>query len=233
VLSQSGGLERVLEPEVMDSELDAREYQAIGNGEVNREFVSQALRLAPLHGLLLDAGTGPGDIAILLARSAPEIRVIAIDLADQMLAIARDAVARAGLGGRVEVARRDAKETGYPAAKFDMVMSNSLVHHIPEPIEFFREVARVARPGAGVFIKDLLRPRSNEELLALVVMHAAKDTDYQQMLFANSLRAALRVDEVELLCRQAGLRDVTVRQTSDRHWTIERAATHGGRGERP
>lgn len=215
-------LDRVLEPEVMDTARDALEYEAIDNTAVNREFAEQALGLCPSVGHVLDAGTGPGDIAIIMAGRAPGLRITAIDLADHMLAIARKKVERASLGGRITVSRIDAKATGYPDATFDAVVSNSLVHHIPEPLLFFREVARVARTSASIFIKDLLRPESKDDLDALVERHTRGQSDYQRRLFSDSLNAALRLDEVQALCDEAGLGGLLVRQCSDRHWAIER-----------
>ncbi len=113
---------------------------------------------------MLDVGTGPGEIAILLASRAGGIKVLAIDLGEHMLSMARDNVVKAGLGDRVEIARADAKETGQSSGAFDMVISNSLVHHIPEPREFLAEVKRVLKPGGGLFIKDLHRPATEGEL---------------------------------------------------------------------
>lgn len=223
---QADDLPRVLEPEIMDTALDAEEYKAIDNRAVNRLFVEQALALG-VTGRVLDLGAGPGDIAILLAGAAPTSTIVAVDLADHMLALAKTSIAAAGLTGRIEIARRDAKATGFDAASFDAVVSNSLVHHIPEPAAALREIARVVRPGGAIFVKDLLRPRTRAELDHLVATHAAQDSDYQRMLFANSLHAALRVDEVERMCIEAGLVGVTVSRVSDRHWTIERQATKG------
>lgn len=217
-------LERVLEPEVMDSELDALEYEAIDHGEVNREFVAYALSLCPARGELLDVGAGPGEIAVLLAEQAPGLHVTAIDLGEHMLALARRNVARAGLAHKLQIARRDAKATGYPDQHFDALVSNSLVHHLPEPGAFFREVARVLRPDGALLIRDLLRPSSLAQLEQLVARHAAGQSDYQRRLFSDSLHAALRLDEVKALCAQAGLEGVALRQSSNRHWSLERAA---------
>jgi hypothetical protein len=43
------------------------------------------------------------------------------------------------------------------------------------------------------------------------------------MLFRDSLHAAFTVDEVNQLISDAGLEGVTVYQSSERHWTAERA----------
>jgi ubiquinone/menaquinone biosynthesis C-methylase UbiE len=222
-------LDRVLEPEVMDSRQDADEYASFDNTAVNEEFVARALELAPAQGYVLDIGTGPADIAILLAQRAPGLRILAIDLGEHMLAAALENVRGARLTDRIEILRADAKATGLPALTFDMVISNSLVHHIPEPGQLFEEVARVARPGAALFIKDLHRPETQPELLRLVDVYAAGCTPYQRRTFRESLHAALTLAEVSSMCAQLGLPGAELRRSSDRHWCLERrSAAHVG-----
>jgi ubiquinone/menaquinone biosynthesis C-methylase UbiE len=215
-------LSRVLEPEVMDSKEDADEYAAFDNTSVNEEFVARLLELAPNSGNALDVGTGPGDISILLAERAPGLAILAIDLGEHMLAMARSNVEKAGLAHRIDVQHADAKATGRPDASFDLIFSNSLAHHIPEPGSFLREVKRLARPRAGLFIKDLHRPKDEAELQRLVEVHARGCTAYQRRIFADSLRAALTVEEVRAMCSEIGLSGVEVLRTSDRHWCLER-----------
>lgn len=217
-------LHRVLEPEVMDTEEDAREYDAIDNAEVNAAFVDEAAALAPDSGDLLDVGCGPGQIAVLLARRLPAMRIVAADLAEEMLRIARRHVSLSLLGKRIDVVRADAKATGFPAESFDMVVSNSLAHHIPEPLHLFQEIRRVSRRGAAIFVKDLLRPAGLDEWRHLVQTYAADCNAYQRRLFADSLRAALSLDEVAQLCHEAGLTGVIVERVSDRHWAVHRTA---------
>lgn len=215
-------LERVLEQEVMDSEQDAHEYEAFDNSAVNEEFVARALELAPPRGTVLDMGAGPGDIAILLAQKAPGLRVVAIDLGEHMLAAARAKVRQAGLAERIEILRADVKATGLPARSFDMILSNSLVHHIPDPAAFFAEMKRLARPGAAFFIKDLHRPASHAELEQLVATYAKGCTAYQRQTFSDSLNAGLTLAEVQGICAGLNLPALQIRRTSDRHWCVER-----------
>jgi 2-polyprenyl-3-methyl-5-hydroxy-6-metoxy-1,4-benzoquinol methylase len=217
-------LERILEQEVMDTEQDAREYAAFDNSAVNDEFVARALELAPRSGTVLDIGTGPGAISILLARQNPHWQILAIDLGTHMLELARANVVEAGLGAQVQVACVDAKATGLPPGSFDMIVCNSLVHHIPEPEGLFREVQRLARAGAGLFIKDLHRPSSRAELDGLVATYASGCTEYQRRTFLDSLHASLTVSEIQSICTRLGFAGVQVRRCSDRHWCLERAA---------
>ena len=52
-------------------------------------------------------------------------------------------------------------------------VSNSIVHHIPEPIAVFVEMVRVVRPGGVLFVRDLLRPDDEPTLRNLVELYAA------------------------------------------------------------
>lgn len=222
-------LQRVLEPEVMDSEQEAGDYDAIDNREVNEQFCADVLAVAPAPRRALDVGTGTALIPIALCRRAAGVHVVAIDMADSMLALARRNVERAGLASRIELARRDAKDTGYPRG-FDLALSNSIVHHIPEPLETLREMVRVVESGGVVFVRDLARPPSDADVLRLVEMHAevpdgvpAPERDVylrQRALFEASLRAALTVEEVNELIRELPFSSVDLRMTSDRHWTL-------------
>ncbi len=225
-------LARVLEPEVMDSDQDAREYDAMDHAAVNAVFVAdlveavanwslkrpvQSVDAAPL--VALDLGVGTGQIPIELCRRVPQVRVVAVDAAESMLALARENVAAAGLAGRIELVLADAKRLPFQAASFPVVISNSIVHHIAEPAGVLAEAVRVLAPGGLLFHRDLGRPRSDTELERIVAKYAADATPYQKKLFSESLRAALTLKEVQSLVSSLGFAPATVHMTSDRHWT--------------
>ena len=213
-------LPRRLEPEVMDSPEEARDYDAMGHAAVNRLFVADFLAVWDRNSPLLDVGTGTAQIPLELCRSVPEAQVVAIDLAESMLAVGRDNVVRAGLTGRVRLERWDAKQLPCADADFAAVISNSIVHHIPEPWLVLAEMARVLRPGGTLFVRDLLRPDDESELRHLVATYAGDANAHQQQMFADSLHAALTLREVRTLVTRLGFDGTGVRQTSDRHWTL-------------
>src|SRR3954471_8033305 len=104
-------LPRVLEPEAMDTPDEARDYDAMDHAEVNARFVADFLDAhGPCRGgEILDVGTGPGRIAIALCLADPSARVLAADLAEAMLDLARRNVSAAGLTSRIACVRGDAK----------------------------------------------------------------------------------------------------------------------------
>ena len=104
-------------------------------------------------------------------------------------------------------------------AAFDVVMSNSIVHHIPEPFAVFAEMARVVQPGGLLFVRDLLRPDSLASLQWFVQQYTGEANAHQQKMFADSLHAALTLDEVRAMVARLGFDAASVQATSDRHWT--------------
>ncbi|HEY8087807.1 MAG TPA: class I SAM-dependent methyltransferase [Polyangiaceae bacterium] len=229
-------LPRVLEPEVMDTEEEARDYDAMDHGEVNARFCEDLLAaLAPARRdaaaprRALDVGTGTALIPIELCRRDPGVEVDAIDLADHMLALAARNVTRARLEARIRVAKMDAKASPWAEGTFDVVMSNSIVHHIPEPGTMLAEAWRLVRRAGTLFVRDLERPSSEARVTELVAKHAPVPDapaevramhERQRGLFEASLRAALTADEVRAAVEPLGITGDAVRTTSDRHWTL-------------
>lgn len=211
---------RVLEPEVMDTETEAVEYDRMDHTTVNQKFVTDFLAVWSVRtGDVLDVGTGTAQIPIELCQRATGFDVEAVDAAAEMLKIAKANIASASLTARIRTALMDAKHLPYPDGRFDAVISNSIVHHIPDPSVVFDEALRVCAAGGVIFIRDLLRPESDAELTRLVELHAAGATNEQRRLFTESLHAALTVTEVVELVSRHGFVPGTVAQTSDRHWT--------------
>jgi ubiquinone/menaquinone biosynthesis C-methylase UbiE len=216
-------LERVLEPEVMDTWEDAVEYDSMDFTEVNTAFAERALELAPPEGILLDAGTGTARIPILMVQRRPTLRIWAIDLSENMLKVGEKNVEEAGVAQNVKLKKVDAKTLPYPENYFDMVVSNSIIHHLPDPLPFLREVNRVTKPTGGIFIRDLFRPPDVKTMEELTQKYAGSENEYQQKLYRDSLHASLTIEETRVLIEGAGLEGVVVVQSSDRHCSAERA----------
>ena len=130
-----GALPRVRSsPKSMDTAEEARDYDAMDHGQVNARFCDDLLAVGRGLGRVLDVGTGTALIPIELCRRAAAAEVDAIDLGDPH---ARPGGAQRGAGGprgahRAWPAWTRRRRRGR-AGSFDAVMSNSIVHHIPEP----------------------------------------------------------------------------------------------------
>lgn len=131
-------------------------------------------------------------------------------------------IEKAELQSQIKLELVDAKKSPYSEHSFDMVISNSIVHHLPNPLVFFEEVKRVLKPRGGIFIRDLFRPETPELKEELVDKYPRDCNQHQQQLFRDSLQASLTLFEVEKIVKDAGIKEVKIYQSSDRHWTAER-----------
>ncbi|WP_218082137.1 class I SAM-dependent methyltransferase [Anthocerotibacter panamensis] len=213
-------LPRIPEPEVMDSDEDALSYDAMDHTGVNQQFVLDLKKNNPPPGTWLDLGTGPAQIPILVCEQFPAVRVVAVDAAAAMLAVARERVAQAHLEQRITLVQADAKSLPWPDGTFTVIFCNSIVHHLGDPRLFFKEIRRLTAPGGLVFLRDLARPEHLQALEQLVFQYTATATAYQRKLFVDSLWASFTVAETESLAEGAQMMGARVALTSDRHWTL-------------
>lgn len=213
-------MERVPEPELMLDAEQARAYAAADFAEPHDLFVrllGEKLSLAAA-GRALDLGCGPGDVTFRFARRFPAWTVDAIDASPAMLALGRAAASEAGLAARVHFVERHLPADDLPQSSYDLVFSNSLLHHLAYPSVLWTTIHTRARPGAGVFVMDLIRPRSRDDARALVDRHAGSEAEVLRTDFFNSLLAAYRPAEVRDQLAEAGLDGVRIEPVSDRHF---------------
>ena len=106
---------------------------------------------------VLEPGPGMGFFTLELARLVgPTGRVLAVDIQPRMLASLRRRAARAGLADRVDirVGSRDTLGLADLAGSVDFTAAIAVVHELPNLERFFREVAEVSKPGAGLLIAE-------------------------------------------------------------------------------
>lgn len=218
--------QRIPEPELMDEPLQAAAY-ADADFEQPHSWFMELLQRAwaepGFDGTVLDLGCGAADISVRLAHAFPRCRVDAIDGAEAMLVHARRAISAAGVDARVRLLHGHLPDAQLPAAHYDAIVSNSLLHHLHEPQVLWHTVRALAAPGTRVFIMDLMRPASAETAALLVQTYSGDEPEILRRDFYNSLLAAFRVEEVQQQLHAAGLRTLQVQAVSDRHLTVQGA----------
>lgn|SRR5574342_980408 len=204
----------------MTDEAQAVAYARADFVQVNQGFVDRFRACFPkaVAGTMVDLGCGPGDIPVRFARALPDISIIAVDGSEPMIALARQAVKEAGVEERVSAICARLPMLPLPLRSFDAVVSNSLVHHMPDPNAFWNEVLRLGRPGAAVLIMDLLRPESAERAHEIVEQYSRTEAPVLKMDFFNSLCAAFTLREIRHQIRSRGLGGLVCEPASDRHW---------------
>lgn len=214
-------MDRVLEPELMEDEAQVLAYAKANFEEENRGFVDRFREYFPdfSEGQVYDLGCGPGDIPIRLARALPACRVTGIDASAPMIRLAEEAVEKAGLTGRVTF-RCERFQDIAGANRADAVVSNSLLHHVPNPLQFWNRLRQLVKSGAPVLVMDLLRPESSEAAQAIVDRYAANEPDILRRDFYNSLLAAFTEDEITSQLARMNLTRLLIDVIDDRHWVV-------------
>jgi len=215
-------MDRVLEPELMTDEAQALAYAKADLELVNQGFVDRYVASFPRAdaGMMVDLGCGPGDIAVRFARALPGYAITAVDGSEPMVALAQEAVRAAGVEERVRVRCARLPMLPLPLQSFDAIVSNSLVHHMPDPYIFWNEVVRLGRPGASVLIMDLFRPDSPERAREIVEKYATNEAPVMKDDFYHSLCAAFTLREIRSQIRSRGLGGLVCELASDRHWVV-------------
>lgn len=217
-------MERVLEPELMDDPEQASVYARADFDKENQGFVDRLLEYYPdLADLkdahVLDLGCGPADIPIRLARAWPDCRITGVDGSAPMIALGVDAVRAAGLTDRITLRHERIQDTVL-AEQADGVISNSLLHHLPNPLQFWYAIRQLAKSGAAVLVMDLFRPDSSEAAQALVEQYAAEEPAILRRDFYQSLLAAFTDDEVAAQLTEMNLSRLLIDVPDDRHWIV-------------
>jgi ubiquinone/menaquinone biosynthesis C-methylase UbiE len=221
--------QRVPEPEVMDDLGEVEAYSSAAAqtylNKIDDNFVSHALRLVNgrERGRALDIGTGPSHIVVKLARNLTRWKFVAVDRSSHMIADAVANLAAAGpeLAGRVEFQLADANALPFPDATFDLVICNSVLHHMAEPERLLAEIARLAKPRGAVLLRDLRRPNR----LAYswhVRRHGRHYSGKMRQLYEASVRAAYVVPELQRLAKVSRLGGIHVFNAPATHIGVER-----------
>ncbi|HDZ59477.1 MAG TPA: methyltransferase domain-containing protein [Actinobacteria bacterium] len=217
-------MERKREPELMVEDAQARAYAEADFNDPHGGYVTlfkEAFGDRGISGYVLDLGCGPGDITFRFARAFPGCTVHGVDGSEAMLGFGwRQLTASPELQGNVELFTGMVPGAELPRERYDAIISNSLLHHLPRPAVLWDEVKLRGKPGAPVFIMDLRRPGSREYARLLVDRHAGSEPEILRRDFYNSLLAAFRVEEVHKQLEKAGLDAFTVKETGDRHLII-------------
>lgn len=214
-------MKRVPEPELMDSADQVEAYAAADFAEGNQAFADRACSALADDpaGRLADLGCGPGDICLRLAAGLPDWHIVGLDAGPNMLEAAQRAVRGVPFAERIEFRLARLPDPDLPEADFQAVVSNSLLHHLPEPSALWISVRQLGAPGAYVQVMDLDRPASEDEAHALVDRYAADEPEVLREDFFNSLCAAWTAEEVGEQLDDAGLA-LKVDRVSDRHWMV-------------
>jgi demethylmenaquinone methyltransferase/2-methoxy-6-polyprenyl-1,4-benzoquinol methylase len=188
---------------------------SLGIDQSWRKKTVASLELRP-GARVLDLATGTGDLAIMVARTHPEVTVLGVDPSSKMLEVGQKKLIEAKLTERIELRVGDAQALEFQDRTFDGLCIAFGIRNVPDRLQGLREMARVTKVGGRVAILELSEPRGGvlgplarfhvHSVVPAVgaLLSGAKEYQYLQKSIAAFPPAA----EFEALMNEAGLRIV-------------------------
>ncbi|MBF0371671.1 MAG: class I SAM-dependent methyltransferase [Magnetococcales bacterium] len=218
-------MKRIPEPQLMLDKAQAKAYAEADFSLPHNHFVQLFQDHFPQWhnkpAYALDLGCGPGDVTRRFAQAHPQCLIHGIDGSREMIDQGRRMLARQEEGaGQISLIHGLLPGASLPRARYEIILSNSLLHHLDNPQTLWQTIHERGLPGASIGIMDLLRPGTITTAKELVESHAGNAPQILKDDFYNSLLAAYTADEIEAQLQEAALDFLEVQVVSDRHITI-------------
>ena len=227
-------MDRVLEPELMSNPVQVEAYSNADFGVADDSFITRLdSYLSAINKqnhqikLIVDLGCGPGNISERLARQWKSAQVVGIDGSYEMVAEARQRKIKAkdrdelkGLGYQLENISSLANGTKGKDWPVDVLVSNSVLHHLHDPNQLWQAVKTLAVPGTVLLHRDLRRPSSMKEAIALQRHSLPAAPEVLLKDFLASLQAAFTLNEVEIQLEFAGLAHLNVFEVEEKYLEV-------------
>lgn len=111
--------------------------------------------------MVMDMATGTGDLAIAMARRIKDVRILGIDLSEEMLAVARQKIESAGVSDRIEVKKGDAENlTFVDSETMDAATVAFGVRNFENLEKGLTEIYRTLRTGGKLIVLEFSIPRN-------------------------------------------------------------------------
>ncbi len=218
-------MKRIAEPELMNDPAQVHAYAIADFAQPHDHFIESLLDTFPellpdSCGYALDLGCGPADISRRFANALSEFEIHAVDAAENMIAMATRLNQQQGLQQRIKCQTAFIHDVDTSGPDYDIIFSNSLLHHLNKPLDLWNAIIRIASAGTRIFIMDLMRPANTAQAHELVQHYAANEPEILQHDFYRSLCAAYRIDEIQQQLLECHLHYCQIRAISDRHVII-------------
>ncbi len=199
-----------------------------------RGFCQRILDRSTGPTVIVDAGSGPGHLAVMLGAANPDYTVTGIDLSSRFVRMARERAEAEGLAGRVNFQRGDLEACPGPVGSTDLVVSTCSLHHWRRPAKVLRALKRLLKPSGQIWLMDDSADATEEAQAAWVA--AVEEAARVGWLFRTVFRFEIRHlaytrDEVVRLCTRAGL-DVLDFRVEGVFFSARTAPARGGRTPR-
>jgi ubiquinone/menaquinone biosynthesis C-methylase UbiE len=215
---------RITEPELMLDEAQVEAYARADFSKPHQRFVElfqSRFDGNQVEGWVLDLGCGSGDITLRFARAFLKTQLVGVDGSTTMLRWAKNTLNQdLLLTSRVQFLEGILPHANIPNNIYSAIISNSLLHHLPDPMVLWQVIRDHGQTGTQICIMDLRRPANEAEARQFVKDYASGEPAVLQRDFYNSLRAAFTPEEVRQQLKNAGMKNLCVESASNRHLLV-------------
>jgi len=207
-------MKRIKEKESMDAVTEVEAFDRIEKTFLPNwfidNFVDWALNIGLEKGKVLDIGTGNGIIPIKMYKKNSNLEIYGIDISPEMIKKAYEKLRRYNLEDKIIFLAGDGKNLPFKDNFFDLITCNHTIHHLDSPVPLFNEIARIAKEGAAIIIRDLSRQKSKfqchlySNFLGIIYGKIAKKLTF------NSLVSAFTPEELLYFLQQSNLKGARV-----------------------
>lgn len=185
------------------------------SGGIDTQWRRKAIRLAAHDApkRALDIATGTGDMAILLARKAPDCDIIGLDISGKMLDIAREKIQKRGLSDRIDFQQGDSENLPFTDNTFDVITVAFGVRNFENTLQGLKECNRVLKPAGQLVVLEFSQPHLtpfkqlyfaySKYVLPFIGKITSRDSKAYKYLFESSQVFPAGTEFVKVL-KQAG-----------------------------
>ena len=212
-------MKRVPEPDLMEQKEQAYAYANADFSNSNELFLEKLFEFCSItdETKILDVGCGDGEIPIEIYKKTKS-KITVLDGSSAMLDEFLKKMSANNIND-IKIIQKRYEDTHLSEQSFDILISNSVLHHVKSPKQFWEKSLNLVRQKGCIMLMDLFRPSNEHELLTILDKYGGNNPVLLND-FENSLRAAYTPDEVEHQLSSFPYISSSVKAISDRHFFV-------------